>query len=235
MRSAPCFLEGLTARSEERLVILTPDVPGKGIRPDVAVTERDTWREGRAPRWTPGEDGPGTPLTLTEPEILPLTRWIERRVEIRSGDGQIVTVIEVISPRNRLAGYREYRAKQDDILQSGASLVEIDLIRVGKPVMRVPEESLQREGTHYFACVYRSWKEECQFYPIPLRSRLPVIAIPLRFEDEDLPLDLQPLIDRVYEMGGYWQENYSQDPEPPLAKEESVWVRERLVGAGLVA
>jgi hypothetical protein len=71
-------------------------------------------------------------------------------------------------------------------------------------------------------------------YRIPLRERLPGIRIPLRPQDADLPLDLQPLIDQVYRKGRYGGSiDYRHDPEPPLGTEDAMWADAILKSRGL--
>jgi len=180
-----------------------------------------------------GPDG----LVASTPEILRVEEVPHRWVEIRTSLGKVVTVIEVISPSNRIGvGFDRYKRKQVVCLESATNLVEIDLIREGHPVIAAPEERLtNREGTHYFVCAYRHHVPQQELYPCPLKERLPVIAIPLRPEDRDAVIDLQPLIDRGYRLGGYWQGDYRHDPEPPLPPDEAVWLDERLRAAGLRA
>lgn len=72
---------------------------------------------------------------------------VERYLEVRDVvTGAAVTVIEILSPSNKLSDRDEYERKRLKILASGTSLVEIDLLRSGKP--------MQMEGddiptTHY--------------------------------------------------------------------------------------
>jgi hypothetical protein len=42
-----------------------------------------------------------------------------------------------------------------------------------------------------------------------LRQRLPALRVPLRLDDTDAILDLQPLVDQVFERGRYWMLDYS--------------------------
>ncbi len=56
--------------------------------------------------------------------------------------------------------------------------------------------------------------------------------IPLRCADADVRLDLQPLLDRCYEMGSY-DLDYRADPEPPLDAEDAKQADEWLRGKGL--
>ena len=65
-------------------------------------------------------------------------------------------------------------------------------------------------------------------YSLPLRQRLPAIAIPLRPTDADVVLDLQQMIDQCYERGRYHRIDYRQPPEPPLPPEEAKWAKELL-------
>ena len=61
------------------------------------------------------------------------------------------------------------------------------------------------------------------FWPIGLRQRLPVIPIPLRQGDADARLDLQEVLDRIYDAAGYRYHIYAGPPEPPLSKEDAAW------------
>ena len=44
---------------------------------------------------------------------------------------------------------------------------------------------------------------DAEFWPISLRERLPVIPIPVRVPDPDARLDLQAVLDRIYDDAGY--------------------------------
>ena len=71
-------------------------------------------------------------------------------------------------------------------------------------------------------------------YPVPLRQPLPTIRIPLRSTDEDVPLNLQTLIDMTYINGGYDDLDYSQPPFPPLSKSDAQWTAQVLKDKGLL-
>jgi hypothetical protein len=59
---------------------------------------------------------------------------------------------------------------------------------------------------------------------VPLRERLPAIWVPLRETDADVPLDLQPLLDRCFDNGGYEADlDYEGEPEPALAADDAGW------------
>ena len=75
---------------------------------------------------------------------------------------------------------------------------------------------------------------KAEVYPIALSQKLPTIKIPLRPQDAEVPLELQPLIDQCYRKGRYEGTlDYRRDPEPPLSGPESEWVVELLRGHGL--
>ena len=78
-----------------------------------------------------------------------------------------------------------YESKQRNFLAGGVNLVEIDLVRKGDWVFSVDEEALRvRQRTPYMVCVFRATRPgERAFYLLPLRERLPGIAIPLRAQD----------------------------------------------------
>ena len=63
---------------------------------------------------------------------------------------------------------------------------------------------------------------------------LPTIRIPLRPHDQDIPLQLQPLVDAAYVNGRYADEiDYRSDPKPPLDNENAAWVDAHLRELGL--
>jgi len=68
---------------------------------------------------------------------------------------------------------------------------------------------------------------------VPLRERLPIIRLPLRSTDPDIPLDLQVVIDQCYRNGGYDEDiDYSVEPDPPLGVEDAHWADTLLREAG---
>jgi hypothetical protein len=83
-------------------------------------------------------------------------------------------------------------------------------------------------------CVRRGWEPTAvQIYPVPLRLRLPVIQVPLRQTDADVPLDLQALIEQCYRNGGYDDDiDYHRPPDPPLDGDDDSWADEALRSQG---
>src|SRR5205807_3102359 len=89
--------------------------------------------------------------------------------------------------------------------------------------------------TAYMACVRRATQRGmAEVYPMPLWERLPVVKIPLRPDDTDVPLDLQRLVEQCYRNGAYEGTlNYATDPDPPLFGADKDWADSWLVEKGL--
>jgi hypothetical protein len=62
-----------------------------------------------------------------------------------------------------------------------------------------------------------------EVYGVPLRERLPVISIPLRTADVDVPLDLQAIIEQCHRNGGYDDIDYEAEPDPSLETADAEW------------
>ena len=218
----------LRVRSEAQISIGSE---GEKRRPDVAVVE--SWKHGIPPQWAP-EPQPGGVLTC-EPEIVIVDDETPRWIEIREHGGRLITVIEVLSPTNKGWDQGNYLARQRTYLQSHVNLVEIDLLRGGRHSVALPPDQVRAPGdsARGLVCVLRDAQPTSrELYYMPLRERLRAIRIPLRPTDADVVLDLQPLIDRCYRTGGYWQTDYSLPPEPPLSETDLVWARDILRQAG---
>lgn len=66
-------------------------------------------------------------------------------------------------------------------------------------------------------------------WPIRLRERLPVLPVPLRPGEEDVPLDLQAVLDTAYGRAAYdLDTDYSRPPDPPLDPADAAWADEGL-------
>lgn len=223
--------EDLVARMEERVVIDRIDyAKSRVIYPDVRVYEDPN--RGSA-RGAGGSQAAVAEPIIFEPEIEQHT---EAYVTIVDADGELVSVIEFLSPTNKLPGsmgFNDYLRKRRDLVAAKVNVIEIDLVRQGNwqalsPALVVPP----RGRTEYRAIVRRAHPPaRIELYPIPLRSKLPVIPIPLRATDADVTLDLQSLIEQAYRNGRYDRTDYTRDCDPPLATDDADWARELLIGA----
>jgi hypothetical protein len=221
----------LLARVEEGVSIDLED-GRRSAAPDVQVIERPEAGWGR-------ESITGT-VAVAEPLIVPVDDpAMERHITIidRSSGDRVVTVIEVLSPTNKIPGdgREKYRRKQGDYVAAGVNLVEIDLVRSGIFSLAVSPNSIGKEyRTPYRVCVRRMMRpNEAEIYRAPLREPLPAIPIPLRPTDRDVTVNLQALLDLCYHKGRYDSAiDYSEDPDPPLGPADARWADELLRAAG---
>jgi hypothetical protein len=219
----PLLRPRYVASVEERVFIEQPD---QQRIPDLWIQKVRDERGGT----TAAAAAVDTPLIL---EVEPL-EVREHYIEIldRYRDLKVVTVIEVISPSNKVAGPGRdaYLDKQRKTLRSECHLVEIDLLRKGRHALSAPKLQVRARASYdYLVCVNR-WPERKRFevYPCRLRDRLPRVRVPLVQPDPDVPLDIQAAVEQVYEDGSYMlRVRYDEPCEPPLSPKAQAWANER--------
>jgi hypothetical protein len=225
----------LRARVEESVLLeTTQGIGDHPLFPDVRVVEYAPKRETRTPL--------GAGIVTAEPLIVdaepePVSETYLEIIDRESGN-RVVTVIEFLSPSNKSPGRNreQYLSKQRAVCASDANLVEIDLNRFGPHTLAFPLHHVKAPyRTGYMTCVRRATRRaQAEVYLMPLSARLPVVKVPLRPEDADVPLDVQALVDQCYRNGGYEDTlNYAVDPDPPLRGGEGEWAVEHLVELGL--
>lgn len=214
-------------------VLIEPSFDGRHVDPDVYVAE---YPDKAA--WSSSTD---SSVAVAEPIVITLSSEPARQafLEIRetSTGNQVITVIEFVSPTNKQPGEGRnlYLQKQQECVDAHVSLVEIDLIRQGAWIMAVPRDRVPpNKLTEYRACIRRGRRFiEAEYYPIPLRERLPGLRIPLRETDAEIKLDLQSLVERSYQRGRLGIGiDYNEPLEPPLNESDAAWVDELLRKAG---
>jgi hypothetical protein len=129
-----------------------------------------------------------------------------------------------------------YLKKQRELQLGRVSTVEIDLLRAGQRLLPFAPELLPASyRTPYQVWVRRGWRPTAvAVYRVALRERLPTIAVPLRRSDEDVPLNLQALIELCYHNGSYEDDlDYQTDPDPPLPAADARWAAVLLRKRGL--
>jgi len=187
------------------------------------VTVREPWSFKEPAVATVAAPPPGT----IEPISVFLDEEMHHWLEIREAKGRLITVIELLSPSNKLPGEdrERYLCKRRNFIQSGVNLVEIDLVRQGTPVFPTPAVRLLLEKSAcYGVAVFRTTRAKAlEVYPISLRNPLPTIRVPLRPADADISVDLQPLINQCHERGRYHSLDYRSELVPPLGPEDAAW------------
>jgi hypothetical protein len=211
-------------RVEERVYISDENDPGRQlIVPDLSIAER----ERGGPRVAHGTTA-AAGATVAEP--VELTTLIEdeireARLEIIDREHRlVVTVIEVLSPANKVLGSRgreSYLQKRAEVMNSPSHLVEIDLLREGA---RMAAREVVPPADYYVHVSQKDRRPKGRVWPILLPQRLPAIPIPLHAEDGDVPLDLQQVLASVYNRAAYDLEvDYQKQPVPPLPDHYREW------------
>lgn len=225
----------LRARVEESVLLETPRGLGDHpLFPDVRVVEYTSMRGvGMRPE---ADTATAEPLIVqAEPESV--TETFLEIIDRESGN-RVVTVIEFLSPSNKSPGpnREQYLRKQREVCSSDTNLVELDLNRFGVHTLAFALDHVKPEGrTHYMTCVRRVTRRGmAEVYSMPLWKRLPIVKIPLRPDDADVPLDLQALVEQCYRNGAYEGTlDYAIDPDPPLVGADQEWAEEWLHQKGL--
>jgi hypothetical protein len=187
-----------------------------------------------------GQDPPAGVLVADEPvRIRGLAEEIsEDFLQIRElAGGRLVAGIEIISPSNKSDSEARtlYIRKRREMAEGGAHLIEVDLLRAGRPLVQVPPIVLNEiQPGRYIINVRRANSPDHEYYPIDLRTRLPRVGIPLKPNEPDAVADLQAALTSVYQAGAYGSRiDYTKPPTPPLAPVDASWAHELLVQAGL--
>jgi hypothetical protein len=151
---------------------------------------------------------------ITEVQI-PVAEEIQQSfLEVRdAATKEVVTAIELLSPANKRGeGRQKYETKRQAILESRTHLIEIDLLREGEPLpMDITTTS------HYRMLISRSTtRPTADLYAFNLGDRIPNIPIPLLPEDPEPLLDLQTILNELYDQLGYsYFIDYGKNPPDP--------------------
>jgi hypothetical protein len=177
---------------------------------------------------------PATTATQTRLKQIRLPMPVEvkeRYLEVREvGTHQVITVIEVLSPKNKRKGEGRtaYEKKRQQVLGSSPHLVEIDLLRENTPMPMIGVE----ETSDYRIVVSRATHcPMADLYEFQLKESIPSFSLPLKPDDpEELAVDLQAIVLGVYDRGSYqFRIDYHQPvPPPKLSEADQLWVDELL-------
>ena len=224
----PQLLPKYVARIDERIE-LKPY--GNEFIPDVMVVEPPRkLSENQVAYGSLVADEPQTIRVLDDERRVPYIQV----VSVESGD--VVTLIEVLSPANKIGrGRDQFLLNQDEILNTPVNLVEIDLLSKPTATYARHFEVNAPEDWRYIISVSRPRRRtSVEVYAVPLRDRLPRCKIPLLPEDDDAVLDLPAILSRCYEAGGYHMLlDYSKPSPVSLSKAEEEWMEALLTEKGL--
>jgi hypothetical protein len=220
-------------RSAKRSYLVLVESEGKKtypFLPDASITVPPGKKTARKKPETVAvqEVSDGEPIVM---ETLIPEEYRESFVEIykAEGDYRLVTGLEVLSPSNKrpgTVGWDHYLRKRQSLLLEGVNLVEIDLLRGGQRMpMRTPWPD-----SPYTLLVARAEKPPVsRVWQGHFRTKLPRVPVPLARPDPDLTLDLQSLIDAIYQTYRYGEFiDYTRSLKPALKGDDARWFRERL-------
>lgn len=197
--------------------------------PDVAVFSQNKVTKLTSSTATFASTSEAVTVTIPVPENVK-----ESYLEIREvATSYVVTAIEILSPKNKRAGEgrKAYERKRKEVLTTTTNLIEIDLLRGGKPMLFLGEVP----PSDYRIVVSRGDRRPlAQLYGFSVRQAVPSFHLPLQSEDAEPLVDLQALLNGVYERARYnLAIDYSQEPVPPLKEEDVVWADTLLREKGL--
>lgn len=228
---APLAQPGYRVAIERRtyLALLTTDGGEFVGKPDLMVVGR----MGEPAVVYEPRPSPAQPLAVALP--MP-EEVVERYLEIRDvATAEVITVLELLSPANKLStqGRRQYETKRAQVLGSRTHLIEIDLLRNGRPfpIDAPPETRPTLYSAHYRAIISRApQRPRADAYAFTVRDPIPALPVPLRPGDGELLLPLNDLLHEVYERGQYGLAvDYRQPPPPPpFDDEDAAWIATHL-------
>ena len=150
----------------------------------------------------------------------------ERYLEVRdTATNSVVTVIELLSPANKCPGKgrASYEDKRQKILASIAHLVEIDLLRAFDP-MPLLQDNIPWD---YRILISRSeQRPQADLYGFNLPEPIPCFPLPLKNPEESIAINLQNILEALYNRAGYeYRIDYQQPvPLPALSPANQAWI-----------
>lgn len=203
----------LSPRLRPHYVVRMPERAYLDFRPCTARSGR------RATGRTVASPGVVLDVEIPMPDQVRET-WLEIRAPRH---GEVVTVVEILSPGNKRPGEgrTRYEEKRRQVLGSRTHLVEIDLLRGGQPM---PVHG-PRHGSHYRILVSRSdQRPRAQLYPFSVRDAIPVFPLPLAGGCDEPQVALRLVLDGVYETSGFDLDlDHRQAPVPALTGADAAW------------
>jgi hypothetical protein len=180
-------------------------------------------------------------VTVASPPVKPITITIPMPETVREGylevrnvaTREVVTAIEVLSPKNKRAGEGRKAYKRSAIGCLGVQLIWLKLIYC---VLA----NQCRFWRMVFKAIIGFWLVNaiavlpliCM--PLICKMRFPSFPLPLRKEDTEPLVDLQELLNGVYDRAGYdLVIDYNGEPVPSLSITDAAWADAWLREKGL--
>lgn len=158
-------------------------------------------------------------VTIPMPEIIKEGYLQIKDVETK----EVITSIEILSPTNKRSGKgrQMYEEKRQQVLGSRTHLVEIDLLRGGEPM---PFYSNGVESDYRILVCRGDRRPYADLYAFNLPEVMPSFSLPLSAGDREPILDLQMLLNEVYDISDYDMAiNYNKEPMPALSEADAIF------------
>ena len=218
---------------EQGMKISTRFTDDKGIQPDVNVwkVREDTLLASAPPNFAP-------------PIVREVTSPKPRHLTIRETGGELVTVIEFLSPTNKHgSGAHAHLQKRLGLMESGINLVEIDLVRKwGLALVQFEDDEMAdsiridkgRLPPHATTVFRAEQPLQRELYRVTYQKPLPAIRVPLRPDDQDIWLNLQELAEQCHADCAFDKStDYRRNPDPALSPEDTAWLDAHLKSTNL--
>lgn len=202
-----------------------PDEPPRTRYPDITVLEMGGGAIAVAP----------TAATAMPLEIdFPYRESFEEPyLEVRlTPDGEVVTVIELLSHTNKQPGRDQssYLDKRRLFFDADVNFVEIDLLRSWGPMPDLEEHG----HSDYRIFIRRKEpRNKAYLYLFNLRDAIPIFLLPLLPDDQEPAVDLSAVLQDVYDRARYRLIiDYGRPPKPPLSAADAAWAAQCLAVNG---
>ncbi|MEM9945653.1 MAG: DUF4058 family protein [Cyanobacteria bacterium P01_D01_bin.36] len=212
-------------------------IPGTTAHRHSQRSERSVEREdGQDGGQSNGQNAPVPATDRTDSAqpisvLIPVPQKIyETYLEIVDTTGEIVTIIEALSPKKKRPGRGRllYERQREAIFGSNTHFVEIDLLRGWEPAsIYGPDEA----GDYRILLSRSEQRPRAQLYVWNVTEPIPDIRLPLSGH-EDILLNLKAVIDQACDRTDLLV-NYQKDPLPPLRASENIWLENFLQQVGM--
>jgi hypothetical protein len=215
-RLSPVLRPHYVVRLEERTYLSEPEGLVFLGRPDLAVHIGATTDDSGPSGGHPLSRAPGGVLTVEVPAPDHLR---ETYIEVRTQGGEVITVLEVLSPTNKSGeGRRIYEGKRLAVLATRTNLVEIDLLRGGDPMTVFGAD----HRSDYRILVSRADRRPlAELRPFSVRDPIPRFPLPLRAGDAEPEVDIGDILASLYDRAAYdLSIDYARSPVPEIAERD---------------
>lgn len=201
----------------------SPNLPIRTRYPDVSIL-----KTGGPAVGSPAVRSAAIPLVIDMPLPEP---YEEPYLAVRLlPDGEVVTVIEVLSHTNKRAGdeRQSYLEKRASFMSSEVHFIEIDLLRAYDPMPYA-----EHRTAHYRILVRRrELRRRAHLYAFTVRDPIPLFPLPLLPDDQEPLVDLGTLLHEIYDRARYRLViDYSKPPIPQLEPADAAWADGSLAAA----